>query len=64
MNYKDLSKTPTNEIITEMTYLERKIDLLIYKYNLYTYEICRRFPKLKKEEQFKPKVLTKDKIDI
>lgn len=23
-DYKDLTKTPTNEIITEMTYLERK----------------------------------------
>lgn len=52
---EDLTKKPLNEIITEATYMEQKIDLLVMKYNLYMQEIKRRFPQLKDEEVFKEK---------
>ena len=63
-NYKDLSKTPLNELIFELMDLERDIDLRVYKYNLIVYEICKRFPFLMEKEEFKAKIITKDKIDF
>ena len=48
----------------ELTELERDIDLRVYKYNLIILEIYKRFPNLENQEQFKPKILTKDKIDM
>ena len=48
----------------DMMEIEKLIDLYIYKYNLLNYEVCRRFPFLAETKEFKPKVLTKDKIDL
>ena len=61
---KDLEHKPLNEIMMDMIEIEKLIDLYIYKYNLLNYEVCRRFPFLEEQEYFKPKVLTKDKIDL
>lgn len=61
---KDLEHKPLNEIMMDMMEIERLIDLYIYKYNLLNYEVCRRFPFLAETKEFKPKVLTKDKIDL
>ena len=63
-NTKDLEHKPLNEIMMDMMEIERLIDLYIYKYNLLNYEVCSRFPFLEEQEYFKPKVLTKDKIDL
>lgn len=56
---KELSKTPTNELITELSRLEREIDFKIMKYNLILNEMYKRFPMLEEQEEFKPKILSK-----
>lgn len=63
-DYKDLSKTPLVDLVMELTELERDIDLKVYKYNLIILEIYKRFPNLENKEEFRPKILTKDKIDM
>ena len=63
-DYKDLSKTSLVDLVTELTELERDIDLRVYKYNLIILEIYRRFPNLENQEEFRPKILTKDKIEM
>lgn len=63
-DYKDLSKTPLKDLVMELTELERDIDLRVYKYNLIILEIYKRFPNLENQEEFRPKILTKDKIDM
>lgn len=57
----DLSKKPTYEIISDLTRLEKEIDLKIVKYNLLIEEICSRYKILKNMEEFQPKVLSKSK---
>lgn len=57
----DLSKKPTYEIISDLTRLEKEIDLKIQKYNLLIEEICKRYKTLKNMEEFQPKVLNKSK---
>lgn len=52
---EDLSNKPLNELMTEATQMDQKIDLLIMKYNLYMKEIKRRFPMLEQEEVFREK---------
>ncbi len=56
---EELSKTPTNELITELSRLEREIDFKIIKYNLIINEMTKRFPMLEAQEEFKPKILSK-----
>ena len=63
-NYKNLSNASLKDLIMELTELEKDIDLRIYKHNLIVYEIYRRFPNLENQEEFRPKILTKDKIDM
>ena len=50
-----ISKKPTNEIISEMSFLDQEIYLKTMKYNLLSQELLRRFPYLAKEETFKEK---------
>lgn len=56
---KELSKTPTNELIIELSRLEREIDFKIMNYNLIINEMYKRFPMLEEQEEFKPKILSK-----
>ena len=56
---KELSETPTNELIIELSRLEREIDFKIMKYNLILNEMYKRFPMLEEQEEFKPKILSK-----
>jgi len=56
---EELSKTPTNELITELSRLEREIDFKIIKYNLILNEMYKRFPMLEEQEEFKQKILSK-----
>ena len=56
---KELSKMPTNELITELSRLEKEIDFKIMKYNLIINEMYKRFPMLEEQEEFKPKILSK-----
>lgn len=56
---KELSKTPTNELMTELSRIEKEIDFKIMKYNLIINEMYKRFPMLEEQEEFKPKILSK-----
>lgn len=64
MFMEEITKKPTYEIITELTRLEQEIDLKIMKYNILAKEICSRFPILKQEETFTPKVLSKGEYKV
>lgn len=50
---EDISKKPTIDIITEMSDLERDINLSILKYEKLRLEIVKRFPNLNKYDEFK-----------
>lgn len=52
---EDIEKMPTNKIVVEMTLMDKEIDLLLYKYELYRQEIIKRFPNLEESEEFKSK---------
>ena len=58
---EDLSKTPTVDLVKEVSLLEREINLKIIKYNIVVAELVRRFPMLEKEPMFQQKVLEKEK---
>lgn len=61
MSNIDVSKTPTFELIDQMSYLEKEIYLKTIKYNLLSQELIRRFPFLEKDETFREKeVITKN----
>jgi len=49
----DFSKKPTIEIVNDLTYLEKEIEMNTLKYNLLLKEIKKRFPFLESEEAFK-----------
>ncbi|NLE03624.1 MAG: hypothetical protein GX638_02330 [Crenarchaeota archaeon] len=55
-----LETKPLVDIITELSRLEREINLKILKHNLLTNEVCRRFPIPEVEENFK--MITKGEI--
>ena len=59
----DYSKTPLNELLIEMTYLEQKINMELLMYEEMRKEVVNRWPIVEKEEVFKEKVLVK-KEDI
>ena len=48
----DLSRTPLYEIMRELNFLEKDINLKTIKYNLYLEELFRRFPPLKEQTEF------------
>ena len=47
-----------------MTLLERNIDLQLHIYNKIVRELYERIPNLEQQEEIKPKVLVKEKIDL
>lgn len=62
----DYSKTPLVELITNMTYLDKEIEMEIYRlnnkikqYEEMRQEVITRFPPVEKEECFKQKKLIK-----
>ena len=57
---EDLETKPLVDIITELSRLEREINLKILKHNLLVSEVCRRFPIPEVEENFK--IITKGEI--
>lgn len=57
MQDDNFSTTPLNELITSMAYLEQEINMKLLIYEKMRAEVCKRFPSLEKEEDFKPKVL-------
>ena len=57
---ENLKTKPLVDIITELSRLEREINLKIQKYNLLSNEVCRRFPIPEIEENFK--IITKGEI--
>lgn len=59
-----LETASTSELMTELAKLEKEIELKIMRYNLISGELCRRFPMLEQEEEFKPKVLSKGEIQV
>ena len=58
----DYSKTPLVELITQMEYLEREIDIKLLMYEEMRKEVVKRYPPLEKEEPFKQKQLIKVKV--
>lgn len=56
----NVCETPTNELVSELSRLEKQIDLMILKYNLINSELISRFPFLEKQSEFQPKVLKKE----
>ena len=60
----NIETTSTIELIKEMTYLERKMELELLKYNRIVLELYRRIPILEQQTDIKPKILVKDKIDL
>ena len=61
---EDLKQKSTIELIKEMTSLERKIEIELLKYNKIVLELYRRIPNLEQQDEIKPKVLVKEKIDL
>lgn len=54
-----INKMSNVDIITELSFLDQKIELMIMKYNLLQAEITKRYPQLDTEDGFKPKKLVK-----
>ena len=52
---EDISKKTTVELITEMTNLDKQIDLLSLKYERIRLELIKRYQFLEETEEFKPK---------
>ena len=61
---EDLKQKSTIELIKEMTLLERNIDLELLIYNKIVKELYERIPNLEQQDEIKPKVLIKEKIDL
>lgn len=57
---EDLTKKTINDIIKEMSILDEEIWLKITEYNRLVKEITARYPTVKNDEEFKPKVLCKN----
>lgn len=55
---EEIKKKPTIEIINEMNNLDNEIWSKIVRYNKLAKEITTRFPQVKNDEEFKPKVLS------
>lgn len=51
----DITKTPTVELIQEMTRLDHEIDIKLLQYEKLRLELVRRFPPLENSEEFKKK---------
>lgn len=52
---EDITKKTTVELITEMTNLDKQIDLLSLKYERIRLELIKRYQFLEDTEEFKPK---------
>ena len=61
---RDTKEMSTIELIKQMTYLEKNIDLELLMYNKIIEELYKRIPILEKQEELKPKMLVKEKIDL
>lgn len=55
--------TPLNDLLTEMAYLEREINMKLMIYEEMRAEVVKRFPPLEKEEPFQQKILIKKNND-
>lgn len=55
----DIEKTSTIELIKDLTYIERKLELYMLKYNLIRAELLRRMPMLENDENFEPRFILK-----
>lgn len=54
---EDLSKTPTVELITRMTYLNQEIDYKLLKLEKIRVELVRRFPQVENSPEFQKKIV-------
>ena len=61
---KDIKQASTIELIKQMTLLEKRIDMDLLIYNKIIKELYERIPNLENQEELKPKILTKTKIDL
>lgn len=60
----NIKEIPTVELIKQMTLLEKRIDFDLFMYNKIIKELYERIPILEKQDEIKPKVLIKEKIDL
>ena len=60
----NIETTSTIELIKEMTSLDRRIEIELLKYNRIVLELYRRIPILEQQNDIKPKLLIKEKIDL
>lgn len=51
-----IDTTPTCDLMLELSQLEKKIDLMIMKYELIREELIKRFPLLEESESFQSKI--------
>ena len=51
-----IDTTPTCDLMLELSQLEKKIDLMIMKYELIREELIKRFPSLEESESFQSKI--------
>lgn len=63
MEQNKYEKTPLVDLITQMTYLERDINLKMIMYEEIRQEVVRRFPIMEQEECFQQKELVKKVSD-
>lgn len=54
-----IKTTATTKLVSELSRLDNEIELMIMKYNLINNELISRFPFLKEQPEFQPKVLKK-----
>ena len=52
---KELDKKPLVELITEMSKLDKEIDILMLKYEKLRLEVVKRYPFVENDEVFKQK---------
>lgn len=52
----EIDKTPTVDLIKEMTMLNQQIDLLMLKYEKIRLELIKRFPNIENDIEFQPKI--------
>lgn len=56
---EDIKRKSTIDLIKEYTKLEKDIEMSLHLYEKIRVELCRRYPNIENEDNFKPKVLVR-----
>lgn len=52
---EDITKASTIELIKDLTLIERKLELYLFKYDLIRAELIKRVPTLENDDNFQPR---------